>query len=43
MDCILKFLIEKSIEGNTSLRLLLEWTDCTVTLVLEIVPHFAYN
>jgi hypothetical protein len=40
MDCIVKFLIEMSIEGNTTLCLLLEWAVCTVALVLEIVPSF---
>jgi len=43
MDFIVKFLIEKSIEGNTTLRLLLEWTVCTVARVLEIVLPFTNN
>ena len=43
MDYIVKFLIEKSIEGNTTLRLLLEWTTCIVALVLEIVSSFTSN
>jgi hypothetical protein len=41
MDRIVKFLIEMSFEGNTTLRLLLEWATCTVALMLEYVPCFA--